>query len=106
MGYTHIPEEETRPSGVGSSPYTSNGSPRSSSNSVLSYDGTAMLFGDYPDSGLEVLIVGAGLAGLTAAIECVRKGHSVRVLERGADINTMGKYWLFHSLGLTATADI
>lgn len=91
MGYKHMPEEETQPAHVDSSPDTSNGSRRSSSNSILSYDGTAMMYGDYPDSGLDVLIVGAGLAGLTAAIECVRKGHRVRVLERGADINTMGK---------------
>jgi len=30
----------------------------------------------------EVTVVGAGLAGLVAAINCVRNGHSVRVLER------------------------
>ena len=92
MGYIHMPEEGTPLPYVDSSPYTSNGSRRSSSNSVLSYDGTAMMFGDYPNSGIDVLIVGAGLAGLTAAIECVRKGHRVRVLERGPDINTMGAY--------------
>ncbi len=46
--------------------------------------------GSYPDSGIDVLIVGTGLAGLTAAIECVRKGHNVRVLERNNDINTAG----------------
>lgn len=47
--------------------------------------------GSYPATGIDVLIVGTGLAGLTAAIECVRKGHSVRVLERSADINTAGE---------------
>lgn len=30
----------------------------------------------------EVVVVGAGLAGLTAAINCARAGHEVRVLER------------------------
>ncbi len=30
----------------------------------------------------EVIIVGAGLAGLTAAIHCARAGHDVRVLDR------------------------
>ncbi len=30
----------------------------------------------------EVIVVGAGLAGLTAAIHCARAGHDVRVLER------------------------
>lgn len=47
--------------------------------------------GSYPDTGIDVLIVGTGLAGLTASIECIRKGHKVRVLERNDDINTAGK---------------
>lgn len=46
--------------------------------------------GSYPSTGIDVLIVGTGLAGLTAAIECIRKGHNVRVLERNAGINTVG----------------
>lgn len=46
--------------------------------------------GSYPSTGIDVLIVGTGLAGLTAAIECIRKGHKVRVLERNAGINTVG----------------
>lgn len=46
--------------------------------------------GSYPKSGIDVLVVGTGLAGLTAAIECIRKGHNVRVLERNSDINTAG----------------
>jgi len=50
--------------------------------------------GSYPPTGIDVLIVGTGLAGLSAAIECVRKGHNVRVLERSATINTTGKYSL------------
>lgn len=48
--------------------------------------------GSYPPSGIDVLIVGTGLAGLTASIECVRKGHNVRVLERHDDINTAGMH--------------
>ena len=47
--------------------------------------------GSYPSTGIEGLIVGTGLAGLTAAIECVRKGHTVRLMERNASINTAGK---------------
>ena len=47
--------------------------------------------GSYPPTGIDVLIVGTGLAGLTAAMECVRKGHSVRILERSATISTAGK---------------
>ncbi len=46
--------------------------------------------GSYPPTGIDVLIVGTGLAGLTASIECIRKGHNVRMLERMDDINTAG----------------
>lgn len=48
--------------------------------------------GSYPKSGIDVLIVGTGLAGLTAAIECTRKGHNVSVLERNSTINTAGQW--------------
>jgi len=48
--------------------------------------------GSYPNTGIDVLVIGTGLAGLTAAIESIRKGHNVRVLERNADINTAGKH--------------
>ena len=56
--------------------------------------------GSYPSSGIDVLIVGTGLAGLTAAIECTRKGHKVQVLERNATINTAGDMYF---MGLSAT---
>ena len=48
--------------------------------------------GSYPKSGIDVLVVGTGLAGLTAAIECTRKGHNVRILERNPTISTAGTY--------------
>jgi hypothetical protein len=48
--------------------------------------------GSYPSSGIDVLVVGTGLAGLTASIECVRKGHNVKVLERNSSINTAGEH--------------
>lgn len=51
--------------------------------------------GSYEPTGIDVLIVGTGLAGLVAALECIRKGHTVRVLERNASINTAGKKPLF-----------
>jgi len=35
-----------------------------------------------PASGIKVIVVGAGFAGLAAAIECDRKGHSVTLLEK------------------------
>ncbi|CAK7212093.1 hypothetical protein SCUCBS95973_001325 [Sporothrix curviconia] len=39
-----------------------------------------------PSSGIRVIVVGAGFAGLAAAIECDRKGHSVTLLEKVGDI--------------------
>lgn len=47
--------------------------------------------GSYEKTGIDVLIVGTGLAGLTAALECHRKGHNVHILERNATINTAGE---------------
>ena len=43
-----------------------------------------------PPSGINVLIVGAGVGGLTAALECHRKGHSVRVIERAPSATAAG----------------
>lgn len=43
-------------------------------------------------SGIDLLVVGAGPGGLSAAIECHRKGHNVRVIERRPDFNTFGTY--------------
>ncbi|KAK3365517.1 hypothetical protein B0T24DRAFT_391928 [Lasiosphaeria ovina] len=40
-----------------------------------------------PPSGIKVIVVGAGFAGLAAAIECDRKGHSVTLYEKVDDIN-------------------
>lgn len=36
----------------------------------------------FPLSGISVLIAGGGVAGLLAALECWRKGHNVRIVER------------------------
>ncbi|KAI1151221.1 putative monooxygenase [Nemania diffusa] len=43
-----------------------------------------------PKSGTRVLVVGAGFAGLTAAIECHRKGHSVTLLEKFPELKLLG----------------
>jgi thioredoxin reductase len=45
---------------------------------------------EYPPTGLEVIVVGAGFGGLTAAIECARKGHKVQVLERTPQWTQLG----------------
>lgn len=43
-----------------------------------------------PPSGINVIVVGAGFAGLTAAIECDRKGHHVTVLEKVSELKPLG----------------
>lgn len=44
----------------------------------------------YPLTGIDVLVVGAGIGGLTTALECYRKGHNVRLYEREPSISTTG----------------
>lgn len=46
--------------------------------------------GYYEKTGIDVLIVGTGLAGLTAALECYRKGYTVRILKCNATIDNTG----------------
>ena len=48
-------------------------------------------------TGLRVLVVGAGFAGLTAAIECRRQGHAVTLLERVAELKPLGDIISFGS---------
>ncbi|KAH8663391.1 putative monooxygenase [Tricladium varicosporioides] len=43
-----------------------------------------------PETGIKVIVVGTGFAGLTAAIECFRKGHSVLVLESFQERKKLG----------------
>ncbi|KAK3681285.1 hypothetical protein B0T22DRAFT_303494 [Podospora appendiculata] len=44
-------------------------------------------FPRHPPTGISVIVVGAGFAGLAAAIECDRKGHSVTLLEKVPSIS-------------------
>lgn len=44
----------------------------------------------YPPTGLKVIIVGAGLAGLCMGIESWRKGHDVEIIERSNSIVQTG----------------
>jgi glycine/D-amino acid oxidase-like deaminating enzyme len=46
------------------------------------------------DTGISILIVGGGIAGLTFAIEAHRKGHNVQVIERRLRGETAGKHHL------------
>lgn len=41
---------------------------------------------------LQIVVIGAGAAGLVAAREAVREGHSVRVYESG---NAIGGTWIY-----------
>lgn len=45
----------------------------------------------YPPTSVKVVIVGGGISGLFAALECWRKGHDVQVVERGSNISEAGK---------------
>jgi 2-polyprenyl-6-methoxyphenol hydroxylase-like FAD-dependent oxidoreductase len=51
----------------------------------------------HPPSGIRVIIVGAGFAGLTAGIECYRKGHSPIILESFKELKTLGDIISFGS---------
>ena len=47
----------------------------------------------YPgSSGIIVIVVGLGYAGVTAAIECHRKGHKVAIYEQAPGVSTLGQY--------------
>lgn len=41
-------------------------------------------------TGIKVIIVGAGFAGLACAIECKRKGHEPVVLEKFSELKPLG----------------
>ena len=45
-----------------------------------------------PPSNITVLIVGAGFAGIAAAIECTRKGHVPIILEKASSIDEITRY--------------
>uniref|UniRef100_L2FUI0 FAD binding domain protein n=1 Tax=Colletotrichum fructicola (strain Nara gc5) TaxID=1213859 RepID=L2FUI0_COLFN len=53
-----------------------------------------------PDSGLSVLVVGAGIAGLAFSIEAHRQGHTVKVLEKRANPGDYGEIFFIQSPGL------
>ena len=56
----------------------------------------------YPETGISVLVVGAGIGGLTAALECWRKGHSVRIFERAPGPVYTGKFFYSYLLSYRA----
>jgi 2-polyprenyl-6-methoxyphenol hydroxylase-like FAD-dependent oxidoreductase len=50
-----------------------------------------------PESGIDVLVVGAGLGGLFGAIELYRQGHNVRVIEIKTQVEGFGTSLLLGS---------
>ena len=44
----------------------------------------------FPQNGIKVIIIGAGVGGLGAALECWRKGCEVVVLERSERLSPIG----------------
>ena len=49
-----------------------------------------------PETGIDVAIMGAGIGGLWAALECWRKGHKVRIFEKTKAPDTHGNNTLSH----------
>ena len=45
-----------------------------------------------PENGINVVVIGAGVAGLQAALECWRKGCDVTVLEKAEELSPLGMY--------------
>jgi NADPH-dependent 2,4-dienoyl-CoA reductase/sulfur reductase-like enzyme len=43
-----------------------------------------------PPSRISVLVVGGGPVGVYTALQCWRKGHDVRIIERGPSASTQG----------------
>jgi monoamine oxidase len=43
-----------------------------------------------PQSGIDVLVVGAGLGGMVAAIELKRQGHNVSIIESKPKLEGLG----------------
>ena len=43
-------------------------------------------------SGIDVIVVGCGFAGITCAIESIRKGHTVTILEKYEEMRMIGMF--------------
>lgn len=44
----------------------------------------------YPTNNVSVVVLGGGIGGLQAALECWRKGCEVVVIERAQDLSPLG----------------
>lgn len=45
----------------------------------------------FPENGIKVVIIGGGVGGLQAALECWRKGCDVIVLEQAKKLSPLGR---------------
>lgn len=45
----------------------------------------------FPENGIKVAIIGGGVGGLQAAMECWRKGCDVVVLEQAQGLSPLGR---------------
>jgi 2-polyprenyl-6-methoxyphenol hydroxylase-like FAD-dependent oxidoreductase len=45
----------------------------------------------HQETGISILVIGAGIAGLSFAIESYRKGHAVRIVERRSSQESAGE---------------
>jgi 2-polyprenyl-6-methoxyphenol hydroxylase-like FAD-dependent oxidoreductase len=43
------------------------------------------------DTGIDVIVVGAGFGGIACAVECKRKGHRVVVVEKVRELKQLGQ---------------
>lgn len=43
------------------------------------------------DTGIDVIVVGAGFGGIACAIECKRKGHRVMIIEKVHELKQLGQ---------------
>lgn len=68
------------------------------------FEGTPT-FERYPSSGIDILVVGAGLGGLTFAIETHRKGHDVRIIDRRPHFNDYGRLIIISTILSPGKAD-
>lgn len=46
----------------------------------------------YPRTGIKVVVSGAGIGGMFAALECWRKGNDVEILEQNDALSTIGDF--------------
>ncbi|KAF2845644.1 FAD/NAD(P)-binding domain-containing protein [Plenodomus tracheiphilus IPT5] len=58
--------------------------------SLKTYDTTPANNESKPKTGIKVIIIGAGFGGLTAAIECIRQGHTPIIYESFPSLKILG----------------